>query len=178
MTQEQVAGKLGLSRASVAQMELGNRQVTSLELDRMAYLYSQDIRVFLSEQFDARDALTVMLRANPDLGRDGQVAESLRRCIALGRALSDLENLGLVNDDQREALQDDIDRGLDKCAAEALGLDALACDANQATWEFKHRFLSLGLEAYRRELISEAKLRELAGLVGVPAEGVLSLLPE
>ena len=32
MTQEQVAGKLGFSRASVAQMELGNRQVTSLEL--------------------------------------------------------------------------------------------------------------------------------------------------
>jgi Zn-dependent peptidase ImmA (M78 family)/DNA-binding XRE family transcriptional regulator len=387
MTQEQVAGKLGFSRASVAQMELGNRQVTSLELDRLAYLYGRDIRVFLSEQFDVKDALTVMLRANPDLGRDGQVADSLRRCIALGRALSDLEslvgverealmpasyplglpktkweaiqqgqhaaesdrrrlelgdgpigdladlmerqgirmaaislpddisgitvqdpeagvfvavnkthsttrqrfsmaheyahvlldrdgavsivsrggnrtdlseiranafaavflmperglrrfvqglgkgqpgrsearifdetdvtrvrrrakphsqeiqiydlvmaahrfgastiatlfrmqNLGLVNDDQRRELQDDIDRDLDKRAAEALGLDALACERDRDTWEFKHRFLSLGLEAYRRELISEAKLRELAGLAGVPAEVVLSLLPE
>lgn len=387
MTQEQVAGQLGLSRPSVAQMELGNRQVTSLELDRLAYLYSRDIRVFLSEQFEAKDALTVMFRANPDLEREGQVAESLRRCIALGRALSDLENivgvereafipviyplgppktkwdaiqqgqqaaeserrrlelgdgsvgnlaelmesqgvrmasvplpadvsgitvhdpqagifvavnkshgitrqrfsmaheyahvlmdqdgavsivsrggnrtdlseiranafaavflmpekglrrfvqglgkgqagrsetiifdetdvtrvqrrakphsqeiqiydlvlvahrfgvstsaalfrlqnLGVVNDDQRELLQDDVDRGLDKRAAQALGLDALACTADQVDWEFKHRLLSLGLEAYRRELISEAKLRELAGLVDMPAEDVLLLLPE
>lgn len=387
MTQEQVAGKLELSRASVAQMELGNRQVSSLELDRLAYLYGRDIRVFLSEQFDAKDALTVMFRANPDLGRDGQVAESLRRCIALGRALSNLENLvdverealmpatyplgppktkweaiqqgqhaaeserrrlelgdgpisnladlmecqgvrmaavslpvdvsgitvhdpeagvfvavnkshsttrqrfsmaheyahvlmdrdgvasivsrggnrtdlseiranafaavflmpekglrrfvqalgkgqpgrsearifdetdvtrvrrrakphsqeiqiydlamaahrfgvstiaalfrmqnlGLVNDDQREMLQDDIDRGLDKHAAQALGLVAFYCDVEQTNWEFKHRFISLALEAYRRELISEAKLRELAALVGIPAEVALSLLQE
>jgi Zn-dependent peptidase ImmA (M78 family)/DNA-binding XRE family transcriptional regulator len=387
MTQEQVAGKLELSRASVAQMELGNRQVTSLELDRLAYLYGRDIRVFLSEQFDAKDALTVMFRANPDLGRDGQVSESLRRCIPLGRALSNLENLvgverealmpatyllgppktkweaiqqgqhaaeserrrlelgdgpisnladlmesqgvrmaavslpadvsgitvhdpeagvfvavnknysttrqrfsmaheyahvlmdrdgvasivsrggnrtdlseiranafaavllmpekglrrfvqrlgkgqpgrsearifdetdvtrvrrrakphsqeiqiydlamaanrfgvstiaalfrmqnlGLVNDDQRELLQDDIDRGLDKRAAQALGLVAFDCDAEQTNWEFKHRFVSLALEAYRRELISVAKLRELAALVGMPAEVALSLLQE
>jgi Zn-dependent peptidase ImmA (M78 family)/DNA-binding XRE family transcriptional regulator len=387
MTQEQVAGKLALSRASVAQMELGNRQVTSLELDQLAYLYGRDIRVFLSEQFEVKDALTVMFRANPDLGREGQVAESLRRCIALGRALSDLENmvgvereslipaayplgppktkwdaiqqgqhaaeserrrlelgdgpvgsladlmesqgirmaavslpadvsgitvydpeagifvavnkshsatrqrfsmaheyahvlmdrdavtsivsrggnradlpeiranafaavflmpekglrrfvqglgkgqagrsearifdetdvtrvqrrakpysqeiqiydlamaahrfgvstsaalfrmqnLGLVNDDQRELLQDDIDRGLDKRAAQALGLDVVDCGSEQTDWEFKHRFVSLALEAYRRELISQAKLRELAAMVGMPAKVVLSLLQE
>lgn len=387
MTQEQAAGKLGLSRASVAQMELGNRQVSSLELDRLAYLYGRDIRVFLSEQFEARDTLTVMFRANPDLGRDGQVADSLRRCIALGRALSDLEtlvgverealmpaayplgpprtkweaiqqgqraaeserrrlelgdgpignlpdlmeeqgirmagislpddvsgitvsdpeagvfvavnkrhsttrqrfsmaheyahvlmdrygvasivsrggnrtdlseiranafaavfllpekglrrfvqglgkgqhgrsearifdetdvtrvkrrakprsqeiqiydlalaahrfgvstvaalfrmqNLGLVNDDQRELLQDDIDRGLDRHAVQALGLESSGRGAEHAGWEFKHRFISLALEACRRELISEAKLRELADLIGMPTEVVLSLLPE
>jgi hypothetical protein len=93
-------------------------------------------------------------------------------------ALFGMQNLGLFNDDQRELLQDNIDRGLDKRAAHALGLDALACEKDQAEWEFKHRFLSLGMEAYRRELISEAKLRELARLVGMPAEVVLSLLLE
>ena len=51
MTQEQVSRELGLSRASVAQMELGNRQVTSLELDRLAYLYGRDIRQFLAVLF-------------------------------------------------------------------------------------------------------------------------------
>ena len=38
MTQEAVAGRLGVSRSTVAQMELGNRAVTSLELDRLATL--------------------------------------------------------------------------------------------------------------------------------------------
>lgn len=93
MTQEQVSRELGLSRASVAQMELGNRQVTSLELDRLAYLYGRDIRQFLSDAFDPQDALTVLLRANADLARDGKVPEGLRRCIALGREISSLEAL-------------------------------------------------------------------------------------
>ena len=93
MTQEQVSRELGLSRASVAQMELGNRQVTSLELDRLAYLYGRDIRQFLAETFEPQDALTVLLRANPDLTREGKVAEGLRRCIALGREISNLEAL-------------------------------------------------------------------------------------
>jgi len=93
MTQEQVSRELGLSRASVAQMELGNRQVNSLELDRLAYLYGRDIRQFLAETFQPQDALTVLLRANPDLTRDGKVAEGLRRCIALGREISNLETL-------------------------------------------------------------------------------------
>ena len=93
MTQDQVSRELGLSRASVAQMELGNRQVTSLELDRLAYLYGRDIRQFLAETFKPQDALTVLLRANPDLTREGKVAEGLRRCIALGREISSLEAL-------------------------------------------------------------------------------------
>jgi Zn-dependent peptidase ImmA (M78 family)/transcriptional regulator with XRE-family HTH domain len=93
MTQEQVSREIGLSRASVAQMELGNRQVTSLELDHLAFLYGRDIRQFLAETFEPQDALTVLLRANPDLTREGKVADGLRRCIALGREISNLEAL-------------------------------------------------------------------------------------
>ncbi|PYO36761.1 MAG: XRE family transcriptional regulator, partial [Candidatus Rokuibacteriota bacterium] len=57
MTQEAVAGRLGVSRSTVAQMELGNRAVTSLELDRLATLYARDIRDFLSDDFLEEDAL-------------------------------------------------------------------------------------------------------------------------
>jgi Zn-dependent peptidase ImmA (M78 family)/transcriptional regulator with XRE-family HTH domain len=104
MTQEQVSREMRLSRASVAQMELGNRQVTSLELDRLAYLYGRDIRQFLAESFEPQDALTVLLRANPDFTRDGKVAEGLRRCIALGREISNLEALlGIEQDSMAPA---------------------------------------------------------------------------
>jgi hypothetical protein len=131
--------------------------------------------------FDETDVTRVRRRAKPH-SQEIQIYDLVMAAHRFGAStiatLFRMQNLGLVNDDQREELQDDIDRGLDKRAAEALGLDALACEGDRATWEFKHRFLSLGLEAYRRELISEAKLRELAELVGVPAEGVLSLLPE
>ena len=41
LTQEQVAEHLGVSRPTVAQMELGNRAITSLELDRLAWLYAR-----------------------------------------------------------------------------------------------------------------------------------------
>ncbi len=41
---EDVAPHLGVSRSTVAQIELGNRAVTSLELDKLAYLYGRDIR--------------------------------------------------------------------------------------------------------------------------------------
>lgn len=44
--------------------------------------------------------------------------------------------------------------------------------------EFRHRFLGLSLEAYRRELITRGKLFELARLVEVTREEVLDLLEE
>jgi len=93
LTQQQVGDKLGLSRATVAQMELGNREVTSLELDRLAWLYGRDIRSFLAAEFAPQDALTVLFRAGPDLAGNEAVADELRRCIALGREISNLEKL-------------------------------------------------------------------------------------
>ena len=51
LTQEAVAHRLGVSRSTVAQMELGNRAVTSLELDRLATLYARDIRDLLTDDF-------------------------------------------------------------------------------------------------------------------------------
>ena len=93
LTQQQVGEKLGVSRATVAQMELGNREVSSLELDRLAWLYGRDIRSFLAPEFSPEDALTVLFRAGPDLAGNEAVADELRRCITLGREISNLEKL-------------------------------------------------------------------------------------
>ncbi|EQD30852.1 transcriptional regulator, XRE family, partial [mine drainage metagenome] len=39
LTQDDVAARLDVSRSAIAQMELGNRAVSSLELDRLAHIY-------------------------------------------------------------------------------------------------------------------------------------------
>lgn len=93
LTQEDVAGHLGVSRPTVGQIEAGNRTVSSLELDRLAYLFGRDIREFIAESFQEEDALSAVFRSQSDIVGEPAVVEKLRQCIALGRALTNLENL-------------------------------------------------------------------------------------
>ena len=79
LTQENVGRQFNLSRATIAQMELGNRAVTSLELDRLAFLYGKDIRNFLSEEVVEGDVMTVLFRAHPELRNDEPMMDALRR---------------------------------------------------------------------------------------------------
>jgi len=93
MTQENVAAELGCSRAAVTQMELGNRSVSSIELDQLAYLYGRDIREFLADEFRERDALAAIFRAEAAPEEPDGILERLRECMALGRELTSLERL-------------------------------------------------------------------------------------
>ncbi|MGH7823839.1 MAG: helix-turn-helix domain-containing protein [Candidatus Binatia bacterium] len=93
MTQDEVGRRLGLSRSTVAQMELGNRAVNSLELDRLAYLFGRDIKDFLAEEFHEEDAMVALFRAHPEVADQEQVVEALRHCLALGREVTNLERL-------------------------------------------------------------------------------------
>ena len=93
LTQENVGRQFNLSRSTIAQMELGNRAVTSLELDRLAFLYGKDIRDFLSEEVVEGDVMTVLFRAHPELRNDEPMMDALRRTLAIGRGLSSLEEL-------------------------------------------------------------------------------------
>jgi Zn-dependent peptidase ImmA (M78 family)/transcriptional regulator with XRE-family HTH domain len=93
MTQEEVARQLDLSRSSVVQMELGNRAVTSLELDQLAYLFGRDMREFFDDVFSEEDALIALFRADPDVADEEEVVETLRECLALGREVTSLEQL-------------------------------------------------------------------------------------
>lgn len=93
LTQDDVAHHLGVSRSTVAQMELGNRAVTSLELDKLAYLYGRDIRAFLADKFRPEDALVAVFRRHPDMVRNDQVLAAVRASLAAGREVTNLERL-------------------------------------------------------------------------------------
>jgi Zn-dependent peptidase ImmA (M78 family) len=93
MTQDEVAKHLGVSRPTVVQIEAGKRSVSSLELDKLAYLHGRDIREFIAESFREEDTLAALFRAQPDVTGQPAVMEALRECIALGRELTNLERL-------------------------------------------------------------------------------------
>jgi Zn-dependent peptidase ImmA (M78 family)/transcriptional regulator with XRE-family HTH domain len=99
MTQEAVARGLGLSRSGVAQIELGNRAITGLELERLAYLFGRDMREFFAEEFHEEDALVALFRAHPDVAKQTNVVDMLQRCLALGREVTNLERLLRIDRD-------------------------------------------------------------------------------
>src|SRR5215469_8126959 len=91
LTEDDVAQEMGLARATVAQIELGNRSVSGLELAKFSYLYARDIRDFVAQTFNADSLTAVLLRAED--GEDDGVRNALRDCIALGHQLRDLEGM-------------------------------------------------------------------------------------
>jgi Zn-dependent peptidase ImmA (M78 family)/DNA-binding XRE family transcriptional regulator len=88
-----VAQHLGVSRSTIAQIEAGKRAVSSLELDRLAYLYGRDIREFLADEFREEDALVALFRRHPEVSEEEELIDALRKCLALGREITNLERL-------------------------------------------------------------------------------------
>src|ERR1041384_4800038 len=93
MTQEDAAMHLGVSRPTFVQIEAGNRSVSGLELDKLAYLFGRDLREFVADEFQDQDALAALFRAQGDVAGDPAVLEKLRECMAMGRELTNLERL-------------------------------------------------------------------------------------
>lgn len=93
MTQDEAAKHLGVSRPTFVQIEAGNRSVSSIELDKLAFLFGRDIRELIAESFQEEDALAVLFRAQTDGAEKPRVLEKLRECMALGRELTNLERL-------------------------------------------------------------------------------------
>ncbi len=99
MTQDDVAREVGLSRSSVVQIESGKRSVSSIELDRLSYIFGRDIREFVGGSFRESDPLSALFRAEPEVTRQPEVLERLRECLALGHEITNLERLlGLDRD--------------------------------------------------------------------------------
>lgn len=93
MTQEVAARHLGLPRSSLAQVELGNRTVSGLELDALARLYGRSIGEFLAEEFNPQESLVAIFRAEAKLADADEVAKAVADSIALARELANLEDL-------------------------------------------------------------------------------------
>jgi len=63
LTQDDVAGALGIPRTSVIAMEAGRRNVTALELRRLARLYRRNVQWLLGEEDDAAAVDSALYRA-------------------------------------------------------------------------------------------------------------------
>ncbi|MBI5571533.1 MAG: ImmA/IrrE family metallo-endopeptidase [Desulfomonile tiedjei] len=82
----------------------------------------------------------------------------------------------MVTDAEFERLKQIVDAGRSKDIRAGLGLPD-----PEEYWrrrEFRHRFLGLALEAYRRERISRSKLLELAHMVDVSTEAMERMVDE
>ena len=146
MTQDEVAKHLVVSRPTVVQIEAGNRSVSSLELDRLAYLFGRDIREFVAESFQEEDTLAALFRAQPDVVEQPAVMAKLRECMALGRELTNLERLVGIDRD----------------------LTAVATYTRQAPrnrWEAIQQGQRLAVEERRRMGLGIAPLPDLADLL-------------
>lgn len=160
LTQEDVAAQLGVSRPTIAQIELGNRAVSSLELDRLAYLYGRDLRALLAEDFRAEDSLIALFRLSPDATQEEEVRTALRDSLVLGRELTKLERL----------------LGIER---ERAALPLYPVPQPKKKWEAVQQGELTAIEERRRLQLGDAPLPDLAELL--ESQGVRTaqrLLPE
>ena len=93
LTQEQLGTEVELSRLAVSQIEGGNRSVSSIELDRIAYTVGRDIKSFLTEDFAEQDALAALFRSEAQFAEQAELLQALQESLALGREMTNLERL-------------------------------------------------------------------------------------
>ena len=85
-----------------------------------------------------------------------------------------LRNLRLVSDSEFEHLKQVEDLGYGRAVARLLQLPEV--NEAEARDEYRHRFLNLALEAFRRSEISRSKLSELGNMIGLGEIDLAELL--
>ena len=90
VTQASAARVLRVSRSAISQIESGNRNISGLELHRLARLYGRDIGEFLEEEFSEVLPIRALFRAHPDVSLDDVAKQSLARCVELQRHVANL----------------------------------------------------------------------------------------
>jgi hypothetical protein len=104
-------------------------------------------------------------------------ASKIRDCVALGREITNLERLlRLITQAELDRMKELDNGGRGKQIAAHLGLPEP--DHAAIRDGFRHRILSLALEAYRREEISRGKLTELAAMLGISRDEIDSLIED
>ena len=94
VTQEAAAAVLGLQRSAISLMESGQRQVSTLELTRLAELYGRAIEWFVNPRvpMEQEDPVVTLFRAEPDLQSE-VVQAYASRCLRLLREGASLRRL-------------------------------------------------------------------------------------
>jgi len=146
LSQEAVAQALSIPRSAVAQIEASNRRVSTLELERIAYLVGHSVSDFVQESFDEATALAALFRIDPAVAGTAPVVEEVRRCLQIGRELTNLERLL------------GIDRIRSSGAAYTLPLPS-------ATWEAVQQGTQVAEEERRRLGLGSSPIANLAELV-------------
>lgn len=93
-SQQEVANFTELPRTAIAQIEGGNRAVSSIELDKLSRLYKRLMSDFFADAFE-EDPTHVLLRAidEGDFGDGGLDRQFLLQCAKLCREITVLERL-------------------------------------------------------------------------------------
>ena len=94
ITQEAAGTVLGLQRSAISLMESGQRQVSTLELTRLADLYGRSVEWFVNPNSPLKqeDPVVALFRAEPGLQSE-IVQEQARRCLRLLREGASLRRL-------------------------------------------------------------------------------------
>ena len=131
-----------------------------------------------ADVFDDADAIAVEGRSEPH-SQDFQVYDLVQIAHHFGvsrvSALYRLQNLRLIAEEEFARLKESDDAGHGRKVADLLGLP----DPDPAVRnEFRHRFVGLGLEAYRRHQITRGKLVELGAMVDLDAQATNQLIEQ
>lgn len=94
LTQDAVELALGLPKKAITKIEAGSREVSTLELSKLAALYHINVADFFNESLFPSDNLFVVLhRRAPGLEKNVKVSEQVARCLQLCREGALLESL-------------------------------------------------------------------------------------
>jgi predicted HTH domain antitoxin len=130
-----------------------------------------------AEVFDEAGVVDARTRTSPG-SQDIQLYDVVELAEHFGvsrlAALYRLRNLGLLTEPELTELKRQEEAGQGRQLAQLLELPEP--DHEAARNEFRHRFLGLALEAFRRGEISRAKLAELAKMVSLSREELDDLL--
>ena len=92
-TQADIAPQLGVSRATVAQIETGRRSLKAEDLTRLAAFYGCSLSELLPPATDDQEeveGLAELFRSHPDLAEDQGPSSLVGACV-IARALTDME---------------------------------------------------------------------------------------
>ncbi|MCK5133847.1 MAG: ImmA/IrrE family metallo-endopeptidase [Candidatus Sabulitectum sp.] len=92
-SQDDLAAYLKTSRATVAQMELGNRVIDSVTLEIIADFFGCDPLVFFKEKQTDGDPVAILFRANADLNTNSELKQCVADCLKLGRESRNLREI-------------------------------------------------------------------------------------